>query len=126
MNKQLTPQEVTFFFKREENDWQLVREASTCGDDQATLAMAMVRLINNEIDELWKDHDKIYSSKDFGRLPKRQELCGQITNRVGSLMKQRREILYNDYKIQDKRFRIYRDSLSRQMAGRSLKNVIGN
>ena len=122
--KNYTNEEIRFFFKREEEDWQLVKEASIGGDEHAALAMAMVRLINIEIDNLWRNHDQ--TLKDFANHPLCEQQCRMITNRVGDLMKQRREVLYNDYKIQDKRLRIYRDSLKRQMKGQSLKNVIIN
>jgi len=126
MKKQPTPEEVNIFFKLEENDWQLVKEASSHGDEKAIMAMAMVRLINDEIEALWGDHNQIYYSDEHENLPSKIYQCRQITDRIGDLMKQRREILYSDYKIQEHRFRIYRDSLKRQMKGQSLKNVIIN
>jgi hypothetical protein len=126
MKKQPTPKEARDFFQQEEHDWQLVTEASNCGDVPATLAMAMVRLINDEIDVLWRDHDKIYYSEEPENLPSKICQCRQITDQIGDLMKQRRKILYSDYKIQEHRFRIYRDSLKRQMKGKPLDNVISN
>lgn len=122
--KNYTNEEIRFFFKREEEDWQLVKEASIGGDEHAALAMAMVRLINNEIDNLWRNHDQ--TLKDFATHPLCEQQCRMITDRIGDLLQVRREVLYNDYKIRDKRFRIYRDSLSRQMKGQPLGNVIGN
>lgn len=126
MKKQPTLKEARDFFQQEEHDWQLVREASNSGDEEAVLAMAMVRLINDEIDGLWRDHDRIYYSEVPDTLPSKMFQCREITDRIGALIIQRREVLYNDYKIQDKRFRIYRDSLKRQMKGQPLDNVISN
>jgi hypothetical protein len=126
MKKQPTLKEVQDFFQQEEHDWQLVREASDCGDENATTAMAMVRLISDEIETLWREHDQIYYSDVPETLPSKIFQCRQITDRIGNLIKQRREILYSDYKIQDKRFHIYRESLRRQMKGQPLKNVTIN
>ena len=126
MKKQPTPGEVNIFFKLEENDWQLVKEASLHGDEKAIMAMAMVRLINDEIETLWGDHNQIYYSEQPENLPSKICQCRQITNRIGDLVKQRRKILYSDYKIQEHRFRIYRESLKWQMKGQPLDNIISN
>lgn len=121
-----TIKEVNDFFQQEEQHWQLVKQASLNGDDDATLALGLLRVLSIEIDELWADHEQYHSSEDPATLPERTVTCNLIMERIASLITQRRAILYEDYGILKKQMQIYVNTLGRQMAGHSIHDITIN
>ena len=101
-----TLEQAQDFFQKEEEDWQLVKQASLDGDEAATLALSTVKIINDELDFLFAVHEKQYYLEDPGTYVQRMDECNKIMERVASLIIQRRSLLYDDYKIHHKRLKI--------------------
>lgn len=121
-----TNKQVNDFFQQEEQHWQLVRQASLNGDDNATLALGLLRLLSAEVDDLLADHEKLQLPGDPATHPERTVTCNLIMERIASLITQRRAILYEDYGILKKQMQIYVDTLGRQMAGHPILDITIN
>ncbi len=123
MKETTTIKQANDFFLQEEQHWQLVKEASLNGDENATLALALLRVLSIEIDALWADHEKFHLPGDPATLPERTDKCNLIAERVANLIRQRRAILYEDYDVLKKQMQIYVDTLERQMAGHPIQHI---
>ncbi len=111
-----TKKQVLKFAEEERQDWILLREASDNGDEDATLALALFRCLNHELDEIKTDLENPSIKND----PK---ICNIRLERMAGLLLQRRSILYEDYKIQDKRGKIYIDLIERQRRDRGRDHI---
>jgi hypothetical protein len=128
MENQQQQEQALKFFKQEELDWQLVNQAANNGDTDAMLAMALVRPIGDELEILWREHGALRSIENNANTadPDQSDAFTKINARIGYLVTRRVEILYYEYRIQDKRLQIYRDTIGFQMKGIPLENVINN
>ena len=128
MENQQQQEQALKFFQQEELDWQLVNQAALNGDTDAMLAMALVRPIGDELEILWREHGALRSIENNANAtdPDQSDAFKKINDRIGYLVTRRVEILYYEYRIQDKRLQIYRDTISFQMKGIPLENVINN
>ncbi len=128
MENQQKQEQALKFFKQEELDWQLVNQAALNGDTDAMLAMALVRQIGDELEVLWREHGVLYSFENIATItdPDQSDALKKINARIDYLVMRRVEILYYEYRIQDKRLQIYRNTIGFQMKGIPLENVINN
>lgn len=106
---------IPFIAKRskiqEHFDWLIVRHASDHGDDDATLAMALCRIINHGIEEMQAELSR-YRNEPDGAISNKQRAdhCQLLENRIKNLKKQRRALVYKGYRLQNKRAKIYYQS----------------
>ena len=128
MENQPQQEQARKFFQQEELDWQLVNQAAKNGDTDAMLAMALVRQIGDELEILWSEHGALCSIENIATIadPDQSDALKKINARIDYLVIRRVEILYYEYRIQDKRLQIYRNTIGFQMKGIPLENVINN
>lgn len=110
------PQKAKEFFVREGKDWALVQQASANGDKFAVKTIRIFRLIESAIDKLWEKHQAIESVQDEATKQLREKECLVLTEMIGELIKMRVEILYVDFKIQDKRDHIMNETRRRTLS----------
>jgi len=102
-------------------DWMVVRHASEkLQDDDATLVMALCRVLNHELERLKKELDRYQNS---GQNPDRVATSGVVTpsqvknhcklllSKIDNLKGQRYKLLYQDYRVKEKKAAIYRKSM---------------
>jgi len=128
MENQQKQEQALKFFKQEELDWQLVNQAALNGDTDAMLAMALVRPIGDELEILWREHGALRSIENNANTadPDQSDAFKKINARIDYLVMRRVEILYYEYRIQDKRLQIYRDTIGLQMKDVSIENINHN
>ena len=128
MENQQKQEQALKFFKQEELDWQLVNQAALNGDTDAMLAMALVRQIGDELEVLWREHGALRSIENNANTadPDQSDAFKKINARIDYLVMRRVEILYYEYRIQDKRLQIYRDTIGLQMKDVSIENINHN
>jgi len=128
MENQQQQEQALKFFKQEELDWQLVNQAALNGDTDAMLAMALVRQIGDELEVLWREHGALRSIENNANTadPDQSDAFKKINARIDYLVMRRVEILYYEYRIQDKRLQIYRDTIGLQMKDVSIENINHN
>ena len=112
-----TRKQVIKFCKEEQQDWMLLRQASHSGDEDATLALALFRCLNHELDEITEKLENTCTIDD-------KEYRNILIERMSGLLTQRRAILYEDYKIQDKRAKIFLGIIERDQDPNSINQSI--
>jgi len=90
------------FFRKEEKDWQLVKQAAYLGDDQAVWCFRVMMLIESRLRILWHQHEEELAQKDADSL-EHNDNCRLIYENVDELVMLRLKLLYEDFRIQDKR-----------------------
>ena len=121
-----TIKEVNDFFNQEEQHWQLVRQASLNGDENAIRAMSLLAIISENIDVLWRYHEILHSHEDPETYLIRMVECNRVEERIANLIRKRRAILYEDYGILKKKMQIYIDTIQRQMIDRPILEITIN
>ncbi len=102
-------------------DWMIVRHASEkLQDDDATLAMALCRLLNHELERLQVE---LNHYQNPGQYPDQiatpviatpaqsRDHCKLLLSRIDNLKDQRNKLLYKDYRVREKKVIIYQKSL---------------
>lgn len=111
------PEKAREFFMQEERDWNLVRQAAGNGDIQAYQTLRIFRLIEAALDKLWKTHDDLIQNMNGPATPEQREKdCNRIMDEIGQFTLQRVKVLYEDFRIQDKRESILKMLNSKQAA----------
>jgi hypothetical protein len=126
MNEKLNEQQIRDIFQQEENDWQIVKQASINGDQQATKALELLGVISDLMDSLDIRYEIANAPGDLETILDRVLECNKIAERMADLIKQRRAILYEDYGILAKRKQILAETIQRQQSGYSSGNIPQN
>lgn len=90
------------FFRNEEQDWQLVRQAAQMGDEQAACCFRLMMLIESRLRILWHQHEEELAKINDDSL-ELNDKCRLIYENVDELVMLRVKLLYEDFRIQDKR-----------------------
>lgn len=101
--KRIDENKARAFFQKEENDWQLVKQAAYLGDDQAAWCFRVMLLIENLIGNLWDKYGVECRKSETSREVEQSDSCRLILEKVDQVMMLRWRILYEDFRIQDKR-----------------------
>ncbi len=90
------------FFRKEEQDWQLVRQAAQMGDQQAACCFRVMMHIESHLKFLWCQHEEELAKINADSL-EHNDNCRLIYENVDELVMLRVKLLYEDFRIQDKR-----------------------
>ena len=102
-------------------DWMIVRYASEkLQDDDATLTIALCRLLNHELERLQVEFDHYQNP---GQNPNQvatpvvatpaqiRDHCRLLTEKIDDLKKQRHKLIYSGYRVREKKVSIHQKSL---------------
>ena len=126
MKETPTTQQVHDFFQLEEQDWQLVKQASLNGDEEATLVLSLLRMISETIDEQYRAFAKVHQPDIPASHLQQIDEGNRILEYIAKLIQHRRAILYEDYRVLEKRMHIYIATIQRQMIGHPIFDIIIN